>query len=207
MIQTVEYARCGGRGLQVASRMPRRRGLALRTAPHRSTSPRHAGGAPCLVVDSQGLLDLANLQQNQFLRLGRRPGLCQFGCQLGPPLLIRIPAHHRLAFLPLYLWIATDNPLFRSPLLVGPWLVVIAFLMISNVATLGWSAMRPRRSVRLELIALVGLVIAALLTEPWLTLSGICIVYLLLIPVGVVRYAKVKRQRAASVRNEPLPPA
>ena len=32
--------------------------------------------------------------------------------------------------------------------------------------------MRPRRDVRLVLIALVGLVFAALLTEPWWTLVG-----------------------------------
>jgi CDP-diacylglycerol--serine O-phosphatidyltransferase len=117
------------------------------------------------------------------------------------------PVGAGLAFLPLYLWIATDNPMFREPLLVGPWLVLVAFLMISNIATLSWSSLRPRRSVRLELIALFGLVIAALLSEPWLTLSGICIAYLLLIPVGVVRYARVRRQRAASVRSEPHPPA
>ena len=108
------------------------------------------------------------------------------------------PVGAGLAFLPLYLWIATGNPLFREPLLVGPWLVLIAFLMISNLATLGWSAIRPRRNVRLELMALTGLLIAALLTEPWLTLSGICVVYLLSIPLGVFRYAKVKRQRAAA---------
>lgn len=107
------------------------------------------------------------------------------------------PVGAGLAFLPLYLWIATDNPLFREPLLVGPWLVLIAFLMISNVATLSWSSIRPRRNVRLELMALTGLVIAALLTEPWLTLSAICVVYLAMIPVGMVRYAKVRRQRAA----------
>ncbi len=107
------------------------------------------------------------------------------------------PVGAGLAFLPLYLWIATDNPLFREPLLVGPWLVLIAFLMISNVATLSWSSIRPRRNVRLELMALTGLVIAALLTEPWLTLSAICVVYLAMIPVGMVRYTKVRRQRAA----------
>lgn len=106
------------------------------------------------------------------------------------------PVGAGLAFLPLYLWIATDNPVFREPLLVGPWLVLIAFLMISNVATLSWASIRPRRNVRLELMALTGLVIAALLTEPWLTLSAICVVYLLLIPVGMFRYAKVRRQRA-----------
>ncbi|KPF91995.1 CDP-diacylglycerol O-phosphatidyltransferase [Novosphingobium sp. AAP83] len=120
---------------------------------------------------------------------------------------IPAPVAAGLAFLPMYLWIATDNPVFRLPIVVGPWLVLIAFLMISNIATLGWTALRPRRSVRLELIALVGLVTVALLTEPWLTLVGICAVYLLFIPLGVMRYAKVKRQRAASARTEPNLPA
>ncbi|MCX7282661.1 MAG: phosphatidylcholine/phosphatidylserine synthase [Novosphingobium sp.] len=108
------------------------------------------------------------------------------------------PVGAGLAFLPLYLWIATDNPLFREPLLVGPWLVLIAFLMISNVATLSWTSIRPRRNVRLELMALTGLVIAALLTEPWWTLSAICVVYLAMVPVGMLRYAKVRRQRATA---------
>lgn len=120
---------------------------------------------------------------------------------------IPAPVGAGLAFLPLYLWIATDNPVFRLPIVVGPWLVLIAFLMISNIATLSWASIRPRRSVRLELIALIGLVIAALLTEPWLTLVGICVVYVLSLPLGVIRYARVKRQRAATARSEPLPPA
>lgn len=119
---------------------------------------------------------------------------------------IPAPVAAGLAFLPMYLWIATDDPVFRLPIVVGPWLVMIAFLMISNIATLSWTSLRPRRSVRLELIALVGLVTVALLTEPWLTLVGICVVYVLFLPVGFVRYAKVKRQRAAIGRIEPLAP-
>jgi CDP-diacylglycerol--serine O-phosphatidyltransferase len=71
-------------------------------------------------------------------------------------------------------------------------------MMISNMATPGWSSFRPRRTIRLELIALIGLVFAALLTEPWLTLVGICALYLALIPVGVVRYARSSGSAARS---------
>ena len=102
-----------------------------------------------------------------------------------------------LAFLPMYLWISTGNELFRSPQIVGPWLVVIAFLMISSVATLSWQSARPRRAIRLELIALLGLVFAALISEPWLTLAGLCGLYLLLLPLGMVTYARARRRRAA----------
>ena len=106
------------------------------------------------------------------------------------------PVGAGLAFLPLYLWIASGEAVFRNPLLVGVWIALIAFLMISNIATPSWGSARPRRSIRLELIALVGLTIAALLTEPWWTLVAISAVYLAVIPISVVRYARIRRQRA-----------
>ena len=106
------------------------------------------------------------------------------------------PVGAGLAFLPMYLWIASGEPVFRHPVLVAAWMVAIALLMISNLATLSWTSIRPRRHIRLEAIALAGLVFAALLTEPWWTLAGISIVYLALMPLAIVRYGRIKRQRA-----------
>lgn len=106
------------------------------------------------------------------------------------------PVGAGLAFLPLYLWQASGLEIFREPALVGAWVAGIAFLLISNVATLSWTSVRPRRSVRLGMIAVVGLTLAALLTEPWWTLVAICAIYLALVPVGIVRYARVRRLRA-----------
>ncbi len=111
------------------------------------------------------------------------------------------PVGAGLAFLPLYLWIATGNEGFREPVLVGAWLTLIAFLLISNVATMSWTLMRPRRSIRLELLAGLAIMGAALLTEPWWTLVAICVVYLALIPYGMISYARVKRQRVARTAN------
>jgi CDP-diacylglycerol--serine O-phosphatidyltransferase len=115
------------------------------------------------------------------------------------------PVGAGLAFLPMFLWIATREPLFREPWLVAAWVAAMAFLMISNVATLSWKSIRPGRSIRLEAIALVGLVFAALLTEPWWTLAGICLVYLALMPLGIAKYAKVRRQRVATPEPGPMP--
>jgi CDP-diacylglycerol---serine O-phosphatidyltransferase len=117
------------------------------------------------------------------------------------------PVGAGLVFLPLYLWIATGNEQFRHPLLISAWLVAMGFLMISNVATLSWGRLRPRRAFRLEVIALFGLVGAALLTEPWLTLIAICAVYLALLPVGIVLYARVKRRRGVPAAQSASPPA
>ncbi|GGD73202.1 CDP-alcohol phosphatidyltransferase family protein [Croceicoccus mobilis] len=108
------------------------------------------------------------------------------------------PVGAGLAFLPLYLWMATGEPIFREPVVVAVWVVLNAFLMISNLATISWTSLKPGRTVRIEVIALVGLLGAALLLEPWLTLATLCIGYLLLLPYGWLRYRKVKRLRAAA---------
>jgi len=103
-----------------------------------------------------------------------------------------------LAFLPLYLWLASGEELFREPWLVAIWMTIIAALMISNLATLSWTSIRPRSSIRLEAIALAGLIFAALLTETWWTLAALSLIYLALMPYGAARYRRIKRQRAAA---------
>ncbi|MGB5779629.1 MAG: CDP-diacylglycerol--serine O-phosphatidyltransferase [Allopontixanthobacter sediminis] len=107
------------------------------------------------------------------------------------------PVGAGLTFLPAYLWIATGEEAFRTPIFVAVWVAVIAFLMISNIATPSWATLRPRRNVRLELIALVGILFAALLSEPWWTLAIISIGYLALMPWALWRYRKLKRSRSA----------
>lgn len=120
---------------------------------------------------------------------------------------IPAPVGAGLAFLPFYLWQVTGIAAFREPMLVGPWVALIAFLMISNLATLSWASLRPRRTVRLWVILLVGLMAAAVLLEPWWTLVVICAGYLATLPIGFVRYARIKRQRAAHAGQQQAPSA
>ena len=108
------------------------------------------------------------------------------------------PVGAGLVFLPVYLWIETGITEFRDPLYVGVWVAVIAFLLISNMATLSWSSIRPRRNIRLEFLAFVGIAFGGgLLLETWWTLIVICIGYLALVPLGMIRYGRIKRQRRA----------
>lgn len=110
-----------------------------------------------------------------------------------------------LAFLPMYLWIASGIPEFANPVAVSIWMVVIAFLMISSLPTLSWSRMRPPPRLRLGVIALVGLTVAALLMEPWFTLAVITLAYLMLVPVGIGTYAKVRRRVPRQGRYQATP--
>lgn len=100
-----------------------------------------------------------------------------------------------LTFLPLYLWIASGRMAeFSNPIAVSLWMVLVAFLMISSIPTLAWSRLRPPPHLRIGLLVIVGLTMAALLIEPWFTLVAISIVYLLLLPLGLAIYRRVRRQ-------------
>lgn len=112
---------------------------------------------------------------------------------------IPAPVGAGLAFLPIFLWLATDEPIFRHPLLVGGWTALIAVLMISNLATLSWKSLRPPGDIRLAVLAMAGLLFGALLTEPWWTLALICAGYLALIPLGMIRYARIRRAAKADI--------
>src|SRR3982750_3959107 len=47
------------------------------------------------------------------------------------------PAGAALAMVPMYLWLSTEEPIFRSPFVVAPWVAFVALLMVSSLAT--WS--------------------------------------------------------------------
>lgn len=108
------------------------------------------------------------------------------------------PAGAGIALLPVYLWQVTDLALFREYWLVMPWVLLVAALMISNIATFNWSSFRLRREWRLFAIAGVGLFGAALVTAPFQTLIAISVTYVALLPFSALSYARVRRQQRVS---------
>lgn len=108
------------------------------------------------------------------------------------------PAGAGLLLLPMYLWMWTGYEALRDPWVVAPWIALTAFLMISNLATFSWSALRLRRGIRLGVLVGVAMFVGALISAPWPTLSLLTILYLGAIPFSVRSYARIRRQRAAS---------
>ena len=107
------------------------------------------------------------------------------------------------AFVPIYLWLATGEPIFREPLLVGPWLVLIAFLMVSNLATPSWKSLRPSGELKLAAIAFAGLLVGGLLMHTWWTLLLIGAVYMVLIIWSALNYSRIKSaERSAAAETE-----
>lgn len=111
---------------------------------------------------------------------------------------IPAPAGAGLAMLPLYIWIWSDEAIFRSPWIVAPWVAFVAFLMVSSLATFSWSSLKLRRHIRFEAIAILVIVAAALVSAPWQTLTVVCIAYLATLPFSIRSYGRIRRQREAA---------
>lgn len=111
------------------------------------------------------------------------------------------PAGAGLAFVPIYLWLITGGAYFRMWQAVMPWTLFIAALMISSLPTYSWASIRIRPAWRLFALAGIALLGAALLVAPWATLLVLAALYLVMIPVALASYARVKRRRATAVRR------
>lgn len=119
---------------------------------------------------------------------------------------IPAPVGAGLAFVPVYLWLVTGNEQFRAWYVTMPWVIFIALLLISSVATFSWGSLRLRRSWRLFALAGVGLLVVALITEPWLTLLGISTIYVALIPYSIASYGRVRRRRVTGAARAAAAP-
>jgi CDP-diacylglycerol---serine O-phosphatidyltransferase len=110
------------------------------------------------------------------------------------------PAGAGLAMMPMYFgfW-QGDTEGHRYALLIAPFIVAIAMMMVSRVPTFsGKTVTRVPREMALPLLAAAVLAIVCLITYPWETLLVIGIIYVSMIPVSVVQYLRYKRQAEAN---------
>lgn len=91
-------------------------------------------------------------------------------------------------------WISFDI----TSTLVALWMLIIGGLMISSVPTFSIKRLKIPQKFALPLLAGLTLVVAAMITRPWLTLSLVGFVYLIGIPFSV-RYARrLKKHKKSS---------
>lgn len=114
------------------------------------------------------------------------------GFNMGVP----APAGAGLALLPVFLWFSTGWDMARDWRVILPWAVLVAFLMVSDLPTLGWKRMRVPPSLRLFAIGAAGMIAALLFTAPWPVLTALAVAYLVMLPVGWASYARIRRRRA-----------
>lgn len=109
------------------------------------------------------------------------------------------PSAAALALMPLLFSIETGITWVKEAYIMGPWMLIICILVISNVATFSWKSLRLRRSWRFFGIVFVALYGASLITEPWATLGVTAALYFVSIPFSMIRYHKYKQREKAAL--------
>ncbi|MEG9861949.1 MAG: CDP-diacylglycerol--serine O-phosphatidyltransferase [Parvularculales bacterium] len=106
------------------------------------------------------------------------------------------PAAATLVMMPFYLGFLGWEGVVYWPILTVLYTGLISFLMVSRIPT--FSGKRLVRRVRLDMalltLVLIGLLAAAFISYPWLTLALICTGYLALLPVSYKRYQRLNSQ-------------
>ena len=118
------------------------------------------------------------------------------------------PAGAGLAILPMIAAQQFPGTFFASSTLNAIWIVVVAGLMISSVPTFAFKKMRvPHAHVPIALLG-VGVLAAGGVSEPWLTLMAMGLIYLAMIPFGVRAYRRLEAEavRLKGVRDGSIVP-
>ena len=115
------------------------------------------------------------------------------------------PTAAGLLMLPIFLTLVTEQPIFREFYVVAPWMALIAFLMVSDIATFSWSSIRLRRGLRFSALVAIAALIVLLVNIPWITFSALAITYVASIPVSIASYARVRRRRAQNSPGDDVP--
>ncbi len=108
------------------------------------------------------------------------------------------PAAAGLALSPMIAWFAFGQGFWQSAWVNAATLAVVAMLMVSRVPTLSLKRLRLRPEQIVPTLALAGLLMALLVTEPWFTLSLLALLYIASLPFGVLLAARMRREEAVS---------
>jgi CDP-diacylglycerol--serine O-phosphatidyltransferase len=124
------------------------------------------------------------------------------------------PAAAGLALTPMITWFAFGQGWSQSAGLNAMALVLVAILMVSRVPTFSAKKLRLEPDQIVPTLAIAGLVMAFLVTEPWLTLSIVALAYLVSIPISLGVATRMRREEAVtlgvaaatSATSEPIAP-
>lgn len=113
------------------------------------------------------------------------------------------PAAAGLVLLPMIISFNLFEEYVRRPEVVSVFMVVVAGLMVSSIPTYSFKKVKLSPKLVLPLMVTVGLVIASMMSAPWVTLSGILAAYMISIPFAVRSYRTIcKRTRSCEVNED-----
>lgn len=96
-----------------------------------------------------------------------------------------------LCLLPMILsFMIESDDLFRTPVIVGVWALVMGGLAVSHLPTFSSKQIRVPYRMKVPALGVFGLLVAGLINDPWPTLALLGIVYITALPFGVLHYRR-----------------
>jgi len=117
------------------------------------------------------------------------------------------PAGAGLAVLPMIVEFQMGYGVLDRPVVTGPWLFLVAILMISRIPTWSLKAIKIPREYVMAVFVALAVMTALLASYPWVVLGIIGLLYLGSIPVSMRNYRFLKREAERMQRGEPPPGA
>lgn len=106
------------------------------------------------------------------------------------------PAAAGLVLFPMVASFQFDVGFFDRPAVVAVFLLGVSFLMVSTIPTFSFKKVRIPHNWVLPILLVIGLLAAFLVTEPWLTLVVVGVLYVGMIPLSVRSFRRLKREAA-----------
>ena len=111
------------------------------------------------------------------------------------------PAAAGLVLMPMILSFIIGDNVFRSPFVISFYLIGVSALVVSSIPTFSFKKIKVPAKQVLPFMIISTAVVAALVSTPWMTLSGILIIYLFTIPVSIRTYRKRKEEEPIPILN------
>jgi CDP-diacylglycerol--serine O-phosphatidyltransferase len=104
------------------------------------------------------------------------------------------PGGAGLSILPLIFVLEFGDFMQPPPIITAFWLILLGMLMVSRLPTPSLKGIRVTHDLAVPIILFVVFMTAALITYPWLTLSGVGITYFISLPTTMYIYYKNKKK-------------
>ena len=116
---------------------------------------------------------------------------------------IPAPASGFLVLMPICVELEFQLGFVREPAYVSAWLVLIGAGAVSAIPTFAGKRLKLPVSTVLPVLALIGLLMAGLVTQPWITYLVITTLYAASIPLAVIRFyrARAGESKASTEKN------
>ena len=107
---------------------------------------------------------------------------------------IPAPASGFLVLMPVVLDLQFGLPVVKDAAIVSLWLVVVGIGAVSAIPTFAGKRVKlPVESV-VPALAVIGVLGAAIVTEPWITYMVVSVLYILTLPLSILRFLRDRRR-------------